>query len=339
MAEKSALTPAYLIFGTDTPKVRRAVGRFKRRVVAEAGSDLSLTTVEAGAGSGTLSGAEVVDLLQTGSFVPGRRAVVVEAADRWKVGERNLVAKYLADPYPETTVVLVGEAFDPRESLTKAVVQGGTILQYDVPKHGLAPWVRELARGLQLEVSPAEARHLLHVVGEDPAMLESELRKLAGYVGAVAGGELVEVDESDIDAVCSPGLEAKIWDLTDAVGKMDRPAAFRVLEELFALGGAPRSAGGSFGDPTRFIFVSLARHIDLLRQAHLLPVMSAEAAGKELGVHSYRARRLLEQRKTFSMRAVEHATVVLAEADAALVGGSQLEPELVLERALLRLVS
>jgi DNA polymerase III subunit delta len=338
MADKSDLAPAYLIFGTDSPKVRLAVSRFKRRVIQQSGSDLSLTVVDAR----TLRGAEVVDLLQTGSFVLGRRAVVVEAADTWKVAERNAIAGYLADPYPETTVVLTGESISRKEALGKVVMQLGVVLQYDLPKkRELADWVQELGKSMRIKVPVAEARHLLHVVGEDPLQLEAELRKLADYAGASPANDVVEIQRADIDAVCSPGLEAQIWDLTDAVGHRDGPAAFRVLEELFAMGGAPRRPGGApSGDPARSIFVALSRHIDLLRRAHeLAPRVSDADAGTALQIHKFRAQKLLEQRKTFGHKAVAKAMVVLAEADAALVGGSQLEPELVLERALVRLVS
>jgi DNA polymerase-3 subunit delta len=338
MADKSDLAPAYLIFGTDSPKVRLAVSRFKRRVIQQSGSDLSLTVVDAH----NISGAEVVDLLQTGSFVLGRRAVVVEGADAWKVGERNAVATYLADPYPETTVVITGESISRKEALGKVVTRLGVVLQYDLPKkRELAEWVQELAKSMRIKVPVAEARHLLHVVGEDPLQLETELRKLADYVGAGPAQDVAEVQRADIDAVCSPGLEAQIWDLTDAVGHKDGPAAFRVLEELFAMGGAPRRPGGApSGDPARSIFVALSRHIDLLRRvSELKPGVSAEEAAAALQIHPFRVRKLLEQRHTFGPRTVARAMVVLAEADAALVGGSQLEPELVLERALVRLVS
>ena len=336
MADKSDLAPAYFIFGTDTPKVRLALSRFKRRIVEQAGSDLSLTVVDAH----IVGGAQVVELLQTGSFVLGRRAIVVEAADTWKVTERNLIAEYLADPYPETTVVLTGESLSRKESLGKVVVKMGIVLQYDLPKkRDLADWVQELARSMRVKVPAAEARRLLHVVGEDPLRLESELRKLADYVGAGPGREVIELGQADIEAVCSPGLEAQIWDLTDAVGRKDGPAAFRLLEELLALGGAPRRAGGSSGDPARSIFVALSRHVDLLRRVtQLKPGASAEEAAAALQVHPFRARKLLEQRQTFGARTVARAMVVLSEADAALVGGSQLEPEMVLERALARLV-
>ena len=335
MAERDELKPAYIISGTDLPKVRRAVGRFKRRVIEESGSDLSLTTIEAA----TTSGAEVVQLLQTGSFLLGRRAVVINGADKWRVGDRDAIARYLDDPFPDTSVALVGESFAAKESLTKAVQRVGQVLKYDLPKRReLADWVREQARGMHMGISPAEARHLLQVVGEDPERLESELRKLADFPGARRGAT-VEVHADDIDTVTTAGLEARIWDLTDAVGRRDRATALRVRGELLAMGGAPRRSGGS-GDPTRSILAALIRHVDLLRQAaELDPDLPAELAAKRLELHPFRVRKLLEQRRTFGLEAVDKATVVLAQADAALVGASQLEPELVLEQAVLRLVT
>jgi DNA polymerase III delta subunit len=334
MADKSLL-PAYIICGTDVPKVRLALARFKRRVVEESGSDLSLSTVEAPA----TSGAEVVQLLQTGSFVLGRRAVIITGADKWRVTDRDAVTGYLNDPFPDTTVTLVGEAFSGREALTRAVQKLGGILRYDLPKkHDYGEWVRDQARGVYLKLSAADARHLLHVVGEDPVRLESELRKLADYLGAVTGHP-VEAHLDDIDDVCSAGLEAQMWGLTDAVGRRDKAAALKVLEELLAMGGAPRRYGGS-GDPTRSILTALVRHVDLLRRVAVLdPETPADKAADLLKVHPFRMRKLLEQRESFGTATVDRATMVLAEADAALVGASKLEPELVLERAVLRLVT
>lgn len=334
MAEKSELAVAYLICGTDAPKVRLALSRFKKRVIDESGSDLSLTVVDAGAASGE----EVVQLLETGSFILGRRAVVVTAADQWTAKQRDRVAAYLEDPYPDTTVALVGQKFSRKEALGKAVARLGSILQYDLPKkREYAAWVQEQARGMKLKLGVAEARHLLAVVGEDPLRLESELRKLAAYVGVGAGGGELHID--DIDAVVSPGLEAQIWDLTDAVGRRDASHAFLKLEELLALEGAPRRTPGYSGDPARSIFGALARHIDLLRRVSELPEdITAEKAGEELKVHPFRARKLLEQRASFGPRAVDRALMVLAEGDAGLVGASQLEPELVLERTLAELL-
>ena len=47
MADAAPLLPAYLIIGTDRPKVRRAVARLRQRVVDEAGSDLNVVVLDA----------------------------------------------------------------------------------------------------------------------------------------------------------------------------------------------------------------------------------------------------------------------------------------------------
>ena len=337
-ADKSELAPAYVICGTDTPKVRLAVRRLKRRIMEESGTDLSISVLDAS----QVSVGEALQIADTGSFVLGRRAVIVLGADKWRLGDRDRVADYLADPPPDTTVALVGESFAKTERLTKLVAKLGQVLRYDVPKRQqYVRWVEERGRALRLRLGAAAARHLLHLVGEDPQRLDTELAKLAAYVGAQPGlRDPVEATEADIDAVCSPSLDAQIWDLTDAVGRRDRATAFRVLEELFALAGSPRRQAGPAGDPTRSILYALARHVDDLRRLHRLDEeVSVDVVARELGVHPFRARKLLEQRATFGKRTVERATMALARADAALVGASQLEPELVLERAVAELVS
>ena len=193
---------------------------------------------------------------------------------------------------------------------------------------------------MRIKVPLAEARHLLHVVGEDPLRLESELRKLADYVGAGRRGS-----RRGAAGPTSTRSARRAWRRRSGIsrtrwGKKDGPAAFRVLEELFALGGAPRRAGGASGDPARSIFVALARHVDLLRRVPTSsPASRPRRPPPPCRCTASGCMKLLEQRQTFGARTVARAMVVLAEADAALVGGSQLEPELVLERALLRLVS
>ena len=46
MPEPAPLKPVYLIVGNDRPKVRRAVQRLRRRVIAESGSDINVAAFE-----------------------------------------------------------------------------------------------------------------------------------------------------------------------------------------------------------------------------------------------------------------------------------------------------
>jgi len=77
-----------------------------------------------------------------------------------------------------------------------------------------------------------------------------------------------------IDAVCSPATETRIFDLTDAVGRRDRAAAFQRLEEVFALGEEPQR-----------VLSALVRHIRNLEAAlESGPDVSAADLAKQVGV-------------------------------------------------------
>ena len=319
MASRSELKPAYLICGSDTPKVRRAAVRLRRRVLEDTGSDLNLTIFDARSEQAHT----VIEAANTAAFVVGTRLILVVNADRWPAGERGVVADYVADPAPGTCLALVGETFGKTERLTKAVLKTGEVLRFDLPKRArLSEWVRAQAgtRGLQLDERVAQ--HVLDVVGDDPERLESEVAKLATYIG---GGAALE---SDVDTVCVPGVERKVFDLTDAVGNGDQREALRCLELLYAHGEQAGSA-----------FYAVLRHLRHLEAVAQLPAQTppGEIAGI-LKVHPFAAEKLARQRANFDRRTLGLAMQTLAEAEVGMKGGSQLEPEFVLEMTVARLV-
>ncbi len=326
MDERPDLKPAYLICGTDQPKVRRGVARLRQRVFDETASDLNISLFDAR--SHTV--ADVLQAADTATFTLGTRLLLVSAADAWKAADRDRVADYLADPVPGVCIALAGESFRKTERLTKLLEKGGQVLRYDLPKRSeVAGWLREHARARGARLGAPEARRLVALVGADhPDLLESELAKLAAYTLGRP------ITEQDIDAVCSPTLDARIYELTDAVGKRDAAAAFRVLEGLFA-GGGKRA-----DEVARSTLFSLVRYIGQLSTVMDLPhEMPAAEVAATLGIKPYTAQKLLEQRDRFERRTLERALVALADAQAAMVGGAELDAEFSLELALGRVLA
>ncbi len=319
MADANQLGPLYLICGSDTPKVRRAVARLRKRVHDETASDLNIFVYD---GRATRAAA-LLDEVQTPTFALGTRLLLVFDADRWPAADRDRVADYLADPAPDTCVALVGESFKKTERLTKLVEKRKAVLRYDLPRRFELPdWVRERAQARKLRLGRAEAQHLVDRVGSDPETLESEIDKLALYTG----GEHVTVE--DIDEVCVQSLEATIFQLMDAVGRRDARGAFRALEILY-----------SRGEDQYGVFYMLLRHVRQLRTLTDLPsgIPSAEVA-RILGVAPFRAQKLVEQRGNFDRRDLGRALVALADAEGQMKGKAQYEPKLALEIALARLI-
>src|SRR5665648_588356 len=202
---------------------------------------------------------------------------------------------------PGTCLALEAEKWAKDDALYKTVFKAGGFLPFDLPKrYEMAGWVREHAAARRLPMGAAAARHLLDVCGEDPGhseRLEREIEKLALYCrGAEATAE-------DVDTVCAPDDEARIFDLMDAVGHRDRTRAFGLLETIFA-SGEPK-------DDANRIFFSLLRHVRLLEAAWQLGASDQGTAAKQLGVHPFIAKKALEQRKNYDRRRFDKAYLSL----------------------------
>jgi DNA polymerase-3 subunit delta len=320
MAETKPLEQLYLISGNDTPKVRRAVARLRKRVHDETASDLNIFVYD----GRVVRAAALLEEVQTPTFALGTRLLLVLDADRWPVADRDRLADYLADPAPDTCLTLVGGSFKKTERLTKLAEKRKAVLRYDLPRrYELPDWVRERAQVRKLHLGRTEAQHLVDWVGSDPESLESEIEKLALYSPGGYG------NVTDIDAVCVQSLEASIFQLMDAVGKRDARGAFRALEILY-----------SRGEDQFSVFYMLLRHIRQLRTLTDLPsgTPSVEVA-RILGVAPFRAQKLVEQRGNFDRRDLGRALVALADAEGQMKGKAQYEPKLALEMALARLIS
>jgi len=327
MDEQPALRPAYLICGTDHPKVRLAVTRLRKRVFDETASDLNITLYD---GRVTPAG-EVLRDAESPTFTLGTRLLLVSAADAWKAPDRDLVAAWLDDPLPGVCLALVGETFRKTERLYKLLEKGGQVLRYDVPKRqaDVAEWARGRARARGARLGAPEARHLVSQVGaEDTDLLDAEIAKLAIYtLGRPIAAE-------DIDEICAPTVDARIYQLTDAVGRRDAHNAFRMLEGLYA------SAGKTSAEVARSTLYSLVRYIGQLMTVMDLPhEMPPNEVAATLGVKPYTAQKLLEQRDRFDRRALERALAALADAQAQMVGKGELDPEFTLELALGRVLA
>ena len=87
------LAPAYLIVGSDRPKVARALERLRARVGEQAVETLTARET---------AGAEAVAALNSLGLFGGTRLVLVEEGERWKAADVKAVASYLDAPAPDT---------------------------------------------------------------------------------------------------------------------------------------------------------------------------------------------------------------------------------------------
>ena len=320
----SELKPAYLITGSDQPKVGLAVKRLKARFLAE-----SIENLTGEQGPDASSGADAVASLNAlGLFGEGERLVVVRGMGAWKKADVDAVAAYLDEPAAHSVLALVGAP--PRAGdLAKACAAAGDVLRFDVPTRARGrrldypAWVRQQFERHGLSVDAATAQRLVELVGDDATALENEVTKLATW----AGNESVGVIE--VERLVAHSHEAAAFALTDSWGARNRSAA---LVAAFA-------AVEESGEEPFLQALRVAGQAAKVRGARRI----LDAGGttrdvaQELGLKDYPARKAAQFSENYTSDELDQAAVTLARLDFDLKGGRPLSGALQLERAILEI--
>ena len=312
------LKPAYLIAGTDRPKVDRAVARLRAHF--EPDSTETLSAAES-TGDDAVAACNALGLFGTG------RLVLVEAAEAWKAADAKAVSAYLAAPTPGTTLALVAGELRKDSPLAKAVAGRGDLLLWDVPTKAVNRWIAEQFKLNGTNADPEACRLLADLVGDDLYELAGEVDKLSTW----ADGS--EVTEADVEALVAPRAESPPWNLTDAWGARDVGGVLRAAERMLDRTGDPVSR------TIPRLVASVTKHVRNARAAHRLEAQGATPAdaAAALGLKPYPAQKLFAQVRNFSEEELDAAVIRLAQLDHALKGGSRLANELELELALVEI--
>lgn len=328
VADTPALEPAYLITGSDRPKVETALGRLRRHFAPEAIERVVAQEV---------SGDDVVALCNAGSLFGDDRLVIVEGIDgrpgsdgrltqAWKAADAAAVAGYLADPAPHTVLALVGDETKKDAPLRKAIEKAGTVLEYVAAKRGRTHWVGERFKALGVRAEPEACALLVQLVGEnDLHAIASEVDKIALW----AQGE--PVGEREVLELVAPVAETPIFELTDAWGERDGSRTLAASESIFERDDKPRR------DSAPRLAGALGSYLGRMRQLKGLAAegTSPREAATRLKMNPYYAQKVAGHADNFSDDELRDVTVRLAELDLALKGGSRLAPDLELQRALI----
>ena len=310
------LKPAYLIAGSDRPKVDRAVARLRSRFDAEAVELLSAVETT---GEDAVAACNVMGL-----FGAGTRLVVVEGVEAWKAADAKAVATYLKAPAPGTTLALVAAELKKDAPIAKTVAAVGDLLIWDVTAKAIPRWIADQFKLSNTNAEPEACRLLAELVGDDLYELAGEVEKIATWADGA------DVTEADVEGLVAPRAESPPWNITDAWGARDVGGVLRETEKMLDRTGDPVSR------TIPRLVASLTRHLQRARAAHRLEEqgLSAQEAASQLGMKPYPAQKLFGQVRNFSGAELDDALIRLAELDHALKGGSRLASELELERAL-----
>lgn len=198
---------------------------------------------------------------------------------------------------------------DKRTKLYKQLEKTACFAEFSrMEERELVAWLERRARQRGSTIAPDDAAYMIFLCGNSMTNLAGELEK------AIAHSTTGAVKRYNIDAVCSPVLDAVVFDLTDAItaGRFDRAVA--LVGELLAQ-----------KNNEVLIFTTITRHIQRLYAAKLC----AEHRGGEqqlmelIGSKSpYYARQIQKAAWRVSLAWLRRVASLCAQTDAALKGGA-----------------
>lgn len=200
-----------------------------------------------------------------------------------------------------------------RGALRDAVADaGGVVEEFKVPGAGqLEPWLVRRAGELGIELQPRAARLLAERVGghireadvdrrRRTELANAELEKLALYKPDGSIGP------EDVEALVSESIPGSTWAFLDAIGARAGAEATTLAERLLGE-----------GTPLPVLTSQLHRRLRdlILVREHLDTGSSNPQIVKELKLQPFRAKKLVEQARAWTMRQLEAALVELLALD------------------------
>jgi DNA polymerase-3 subunit delta len=321
----------YILYGRDDFSLREELARIK----GELDSDDMLSSNTDVLDGREVSPEQLMAICDTMPFLSEHRLVVVEgllkrfgrperprrgaraarggsteALERWRG-----LADHVQRMPDTTTLVLVDGELSGKNPLLEALKSAGQVREFRALR-AVLPWILERAQKQGIDISPAAARLLADLVGNNLWVLASELEKLAAY----AQGRRVE--EADVKDLVSEARQVNIFAMVDAIVEKRGAVALRLLRKLKREG----AEGG-------YLLAMVIRQYRLIIQARELMTagLPTREIGQRLGVGSeFVLQRILDQAQRYSLSRLKAAYRRLLEADVGVKRGHY-DEELALE--------
>lgn len=237
----------------------------------------------------------VLSSLETLPFFADKRVVVLENMGLFEAKNKQrqeAIVDKLEQVKESVICFILEEKIDKRAKLYRYADKTGICCEFNfLEENELVRYLMGEMKKVDKEISLEVGRHFIETVGYELYSINIELRKLIDYLG-----EKEKVDKKDIDEINTKHLEAKIFDLVDALGNKNKQVAVTLLRDMLDL-----------KEPIQRIFVMITRQFTLIYQVklHGEKRSSQEIILKDLGIPSFVLRKLSAQAAKFDKKNIK----------------------------------
>ena len=220
------MKPVYYFFGTDDYLMEDAFEKIKKEALTGGFASMNYHVYE----GKTLDAGELVSTAATMPAFAEWRLIVVKGAESLKAAQAKTLVEYVKDPSPTTCLVFLSSEAkaDRASSFIKTLEEKGFLKACNrLCDNELLRWIKEDAARQGKKISQSAAAKLLQTAGNRLRDIKGELDKIVLFVG-----DKEEIDDKDVEESGLDCREESIFGLSDAIGRKDVKAAFRVYERV-----------------------------------------------------------------------------------------------------------
>lgn len=184
---------------------------------------------------------DLISDIETPAFGYDKKLIIVKNANLLKKERKanqksnselqEKIAKYIEaniDVINESTILIFIEEDISKCDLVKVIEQNGAICNFEKLKlMDIKKRIKSICNAYKVNIDDGTLQIFIETCGTDMQNLINEIRKLIEYAGS--GGTITK---ESINKLSTKEFEAKIFDLTDNLGKKNISKALEILKEL-----------------------------------------------------------------------------------------------------------
>jgi len=333
-----SLLPIYLLTGENNWKIEKSISRLKKRFSDDTERELNFQQSD----FSEVSVDDILNVCKTLPFLSPKRLVIARNVHKLSDDESEKIIEYAKSPSPYCCLVLIAETVwdnlnlknstrETRNRLKDSIGNVGKVYNFKpISFRSLESWVRERCKEREVRINPAAVYLLTNFLGNDLWNLESEVEKLALYVGK---GEVI--DQKAVQLLVAGNPEIKIFKFLDYLTEKKESEAFSSLRSIFFRTKSAKSQieGLRILGIMRWHFKRLLKVKSLIEKKKDIKQME-----QILPAQSFAVKKLKNQQKNFSKKDLRNCLFYLLEADEGIKRG-RLKTEIILEALISKILN
>lgn len=304
------IAPVYLLVGEESYLINQTISKLKDALSQD--EEVEVITFDLDEVPVDL----VIDEADTIPFFSERKLVIAKNASFLKATEKGKekidhdlkrLENWLAFPSDTSITVFIApyEKLDERKKITKIIKEKATYVQTETPKEkDLAVWIQSEVQAQGKTIRQDALEKLVVMVGTNMLQLQMEIEKMSLYLG-----ESGEITAELVEELVAKTLEQDAFKMLNAYLEQNHEQALEIYHDLLRQKEEPIMLVGLLASNIR----TMSNVYYLLKKGY-----HPQQIAKQLKVHPYRVKLMVENRRRPSDESLLKALYRLAEVDLAL---------------------